>query len=229
MEDKNHWQRYYRIGIRRIREHEPENAVEALRRAVKLCPVKRKRELSRALYFLGVAMRQAGFCESALRSWKVGARYRGFSYAAKLSNRFSNEYGMLEQRNRRDNDAQAFFSIHLGRYLETKRSRRIHSAAERDIVFELIAEAWSELSRGIDLAGMSAAAKLKLFREVFIVFPFLHTDDLPQGDAPRVIKVDFRRQGVQDEDGACRCGSNLGHLGCCGHIPGLEELDSGSF
>jgi hypothetical protein len=69
-------------------------------------------------------------------------------------------------------DWQMFYSIHVNRYLSGKRTEKIGSVAERDMINDLVREAWNSTISGVRLNTMSPKQKLALFRSVEIIFPF---------------------------------------------------------
>ncbi len=137
-----------------------------------------------------------------------------------------NEYGMASQATEEADDRHAFYGIKLAHYIRSKRSQRLGTRAEIDMVAELIDEAWCELRNTIDLPRLSPVQKLRLFEKTLVVFPFM---SVPEAMKRSDIAVDFstgRRIGPADR---CHCGSGLPYLWCHGRTPGTDEALIGRF
>jgi hypothetical protein len=133
---------------------------------------------------------------------------------------------MARQASREIDDQQAFYGVQLARYIRSKRSHRLGTRAEIDMIAELIDEYWRELRSTLDLSRLSWDQKLKLFRETLIVFPFLSVPEALKTDD---LTVDFshgRRLTPRDR---CVCGSGLPFRMCHGRTPGTDEALIGKF
>ena len=157
----------------------------------------------------------------------AAARLRKRScHPGKMLHRLGNDYGMVRQATPELDDWQAFYSIHLQRYLRSKRSQRITTGAESDMIRDLIYDTWKRLNNRRLLAAKSAQEKLELFGSVEIVFPFYL---LPSERAGDVISVDFVAKSRLSAHDRCRCGSGMPFMMCCGRTRGVEELIPGTF
>jgi urease accessory protein UreE len=58
-------------------------------------------------------------------------------------------------------DWTAFASVHLSRYLMAKHRKRFATAAERDMVIDLIRDHWLALGASGALAGKTSSRKLE--------------------------------------------------------------------
>ena len=115
----------------------------------------------------------------------------------------------------------------LARYLSAKNKRTFSTAAEQDMVSDLIRDYWQTLGASGALVGRTPCQKLELFRGVRIVFPTVLVDQ-PMVNAP-VISIDFRssrRVGLADR---CSCGSGLPFILCCGRIQGTRRAAEWEF
>lgn len=226
------WLNDLQRGIDNLSRHKPGKALNYLQRALKDCPPANTQELSRIFFYLGITLKKLGLKDSALKSWNAGRKIKKRGYSDKMLQRFTNGYGMAKQETDEKNDWHAFFSIHLERYLLSKKSRRLGSEPEKDMIRELIHDHWVELRKTEILAGKSDEEKLKIFKKVKIVFPFFVipesflSPDICEGFT---IPVDFsgkRRLSYYDR---CICGSGLPYFKCCGRTPGVGELVNGLF
>lgn len=227
-----------RRGRHWLRRHRPLRAMNYLERALVAIPTDRRRvargrssvgrrsELSSIFYYLAVATRKAGMRNRAVGSWVESARLVKRGHAARKLRRVTNAYGMARQAAQEIDDQQAFYGIQLSRYIRSKQSHRLGTRAEIDMIAELIDEYWAELRGMIDLASLDCEAKLQLFRDTLIVFPFL---SVPRALKTEDVAVDFASgRRIQDTD-RCVCGSGLPYRLCHGRTPGTDEILIGKF
>lgn len=80
-------------------------------------------------------------------------------------------------------DWRRFCVVQLDIYLSSKRSGRITSAAERDMIQDLLSVYWEEILASGILEGLTLVEKLRLFRGVCVDFPFLEMT-APDGFIP---------------------------------------------
>ena len=204
------WRLNYRRGLRKLRQHEPGAALRFLRDAIAECPVERAADLADVLFHTGIAMKKIGLHDAAVQSWNASRKLRRGGPARRHLRRFSNEYGLAKQGLAELDDWRAFYSLQVGRYLKSKRSRSIGTLAERDMIRDLIFDAWRELKSATSLDDKTPEQKLALFRGVSIVFPFFY---LPGGTAETGGTGGLSR-GFGG--GSCPCGSGLPYHRCCG-------------
>lgn len=218
------WNRETEHGLMSLSRHDPQHALRHFGEALRLCPEDRCGDLSRILFYLGIAFRKLGLQNPAIRSWVASQKLRKRGYTRKMLTRFSNEYGMERQATPAQDDWLAFRSVHTARYLRARQRMGFASAEEALLITELIRSYWVDLGKRVDFARMDATDKSRLFREVRISFPTL----MPRRDE-HGIAVNFhtgRRMAYGDR---CPCGSGLPYGACCGRTPGIEELQSGAF
>lgn len=177
-----------RSGLRLLKAHKVHDAVSCLQKAADTCPVEESDDLYTILYFLGAALKKSGMTSCAVKSWEAAKRLRPRSNAAHFVRRFTNGYGNLRGKNSIEDDWTAFYSIHLRRYLRGKRTGKLGSVAERDMILDLIRDAWAHTIDGIRLESLNVRQKLDLFKSVEIVFPFFTVPI--ERDTP-LIEVDF--------------------------------------
>ena len=212
------WRLESELGFIELSRHRPRQALAHFGRAMSACPERRCAELARILFYLGITLQKMGFSDQALRSWLVSQKLQKRGFTRKMLERYANGYGMTRQSSREEDDWQAFYAIHAGRYLSKRAAQSFGSEQERRWMADLIRSHWDELRSTRDLEGMSDGEKSRLFRRMAIPFPsFVSVAD--RG----VIPVDFaRRRRVAMED-RCPCGSGLRYCACCGRIPGPEQ------
>ena len=213
-------------GKRYLAHHRPRVALDHFRQAVRNCPVEKRQELVKNLFYLGVALRKVGLPSSALKTWLTARSIDKRSYAGKMAARFVNDYGMLRQMSVELDDWNAFYAVQLKKYLESKRSRKIGSQGEKDMIWDLIFDYWQGILHSGVLRGKSHSEKLELFRAIEIIFPYFTP---PREKKAEIINVDFYAQSRPKADDPCPCRSGLPYGQCCGRIPGDEELLYGLF
>jgi len=214
-------------GLGCLSRHKPAEAARFLRKALDGCPAFRSKEIHLICLYLGVALRRVGCTQSAIRSWASCQRLNKHGHARKLLDHIANGYGMERQATKREDDWNAFAAAQISRYLLGKVKRRFSTAAERDMIIDLIRDHWRRLERTCSLDGFSVSEKYAMFRNEKIVFPIVLAR-IPGGNEP-VISVDFRSKRRVKPMDRCICGSGLPFMLCCGHTPASEELLSGSF
>ena len=211
-------------GIRFLSRHSAQEALASFSHALAICPVSDRQTLYRVLFYLGVTLNRLGFRDSAIKSWLASQKITKNGYAQKMLQRFANAYGMERQTCPDLDDWQAFYSLHLSRYLVSTQRKGFSSLAERDMIRDLIADSWIDLKRTGILSGKNEEEKRQIFQVVEIIFP-----STAGSSGSSVIFVDFFRQKAILPGDRCPCGSGLSFLSCCGRIKGEEELLTGHF
>lgn len=221
MED---WKRNFMRAKNRLAKHRPEEALKYFEEALSGCPVSRANELSRIFFFLGITLRKLGLPESALKSWSAGYRIAKNSSAGRMLKRFQNEYGMKRQSTSEEDDWNAFYAIHLNRYIRGKRSGSMGTLAERDMINDLIRERFLLLREEYPLEELSAPEKYHLFHSVLIIFPRISPAAAGVEDP---VGVNFLAKERILPDDSCFCGSGRPFMQCCGRSPGVQEIMNG--
>lgn len=219
------WRSSFHQGVRHLARHDAAGALLLLSRALQGCPSRRADELTRVLYYLGVALKRLGYGNSAVRSWTASMRLKRKKHTRQVLERFANSYGMAKQCCGDLDDWQAFYSIHLLRYLRGFNRRSLTSHAERRMLSEVIHSYWEKLKGSGALEGKGCAEKIELFKALRIDFPLFSLD----GGRDPVLQVDFHRGCKVRAGDDCPCGSGLPFLACCGRTPGEDELAIGLF
>ena len=215
------WQGQLLRGIEQLSKHDTQKALSCFQKALEDCPADQGAGLSKIFFYMGVTLKKLGMDASALRSWSIGRRLDPKGHAGKMFKRYANGYGMQKQTTTVLDDWKAFYSVHLERYIQTKRSGRIGTAAEKDMILDLIFDYWTDLTHTGALCGKSPLEKMVIFRKVKIVFPFFV---VPKRIEERVIPVHFSKKKRLSAGDPCFCGSNLPYFLCCGRASGEEEL-----
>jgi hypothetical protein len=185
--------REFRQGRRELARHRPDLAVRSLRAAVDACPAQRARELSRDLYWLALALLRLDKPELAIKSLASAQRLRPRGLAGSAYRQRVNAYGMCRRSRPELDDFYAFYSVKACAYLAAKKRMLFDSNAEKDAVTRLIGDAWRLLSRDGQLAGLSSAEKLEVFKSWPIAFPYF---GLAAKERGRVLSPDFS-QGLR--------------------------------
>ena len=168
--------------------------------------------------FFGLGMRGIAV-SNMLAAIKMGA---GEEHTESMMECIVNEYGMPSQKTPELDDEAAFSAIHIMRYLYTKKSGRFGTLAERDMIRELVSDAWKDCCERINLAGLKTTEKISRFREYVIFFPTFNVPAMEDHRSENVIYADFGSD-------LCSCGSGLPYMWCCGRIKSVDELESGVF
>ena len=217
------WTVDFHRGIRYLSGHDPASAIVFLSRAVQNCPLSRSEELTKALYYLGIALRRIGYGSSAIRSWVASQRMRRSKHIRALLDRFCNEYGMAKQDCEAQDDWQAFYSIQLLRYLRGFKKRALSDRAERSMIVDIVRQAWKEIQASGVLEGCAPEEKYEIFQNTKIDFPLFYYGRLKDP----VVRVNFAEGRRYKSGDPCPCGSGLQYRCCCGRNPGEDELSIG--
>lgn len=207
-----------------LSKHRPGDALRNLEEALAGCPVSRGQDLSKILFFLGIALRKLGLPDSAIKSWSAGSRVDRHGSAAKMLKRFQNEYGMRRQNTPEEDDWNAFYAIQLNRYVRGKGARRVGTLAERDMINDLIRERFLLLREEYRLHTLRPSVKYRLFHSVIIIFPRITAKN---SDEQEPVQVNFLKKERMNPDDSCFCGSGLPFMQCCGRSPGIQEALNG--
>jgi hypothetical protein len=168
------WTVDFHRGIRSLSGHDPASAVVHLSRAVQRCPVSRSEDLTKALYYLGVALKRIGYSNSAIRSWVTSHRMKKSRHTRALLDRFCNKYGMAKQECEEQDAWQAFYSIQLRRYLGGFKKRTLSDRVERSMIIDIVREAWNRLQESGVLQGCTPEEKYEIFQNTKIDFPLFY-------------------------------------------------------
>jgi hypothetical protein len=215
----------FNYGLRMLRDRSCLKAVRHFRKAVDTCPVERRGELSRYLYWLGIALQRLGKPELALKSVSSSRRLVRRGFSRKLYSRMANGYGMLKRRTSELDDLFAFRSIQIAKYLERKPSRCFSSEIEKAAVEKLVGETWSSVKGKELLEGRSTGQKIELFNGIAIRYPAFFSAE-PRAS---VLPGKFGARWEQRPDERCACGSGLPFRQCCGRLACRDEIEYGYF
>lgn len=220
------WNRAFKTGVLYLTKHQPQYAIKHFKQALRFCPVYNKRDLNTILYYLGISLKKLGLPGSAVKSWGTGKKVYRHGLASLMYHRFINGYGMVKQATSELDDWNAYYSIQLQRYLNSKRSRKFGSEGEKDMIWDLIYDHWVRLLQSERLEGLGPCKKIELFRQETIVFPYFNVPDFQK---KAEILVDFHKKSKIDPNAPCPCHSGLSYIQCCGRTKSEEELYYGVF
>ena len=217
------WKLYYKQGVELNSCENFEQARQLLEAALDGCPDDESELIAEIVFeigraFFGSGRRGAGV-GNMLKAVKMGHEE---PHTYNMMDCLLNEYGMPAQKSRFGDDRAAFTAIHVMRYLYTKNSGRFGTLAEKDMIMELISDAWSDFRERFSLDGLKTADKISRFREYVIFFPTFSVPDISENVSGHVIHADFGSN-------TCACGSGLPFMWCCGRIKTLDELENGLF
>jgi hypothetical protein len=207
-----------RKGLHELAHHRPAQALTFLRTSVELTPPSCEGELSKALYWLSIALLRLDQRDLAVKSLANAQKLRRQSYARKFYVRNVNEYGMIRRPTKELDDLYAFISIQLSSYLLRRPNHRFSSEIEHSTVLKLILEAWKHLKESHTFQNLECGEKLYLFRQLKIDFPSFHVYAAGHQHG------ESRPQSTIYNIKSCFCGSGLPHPQCCGRVQGLSEL-----
>lgn len=213
-----------RLGLRELVTHRPDKAIVTFRRAVDAIPPACSEELSRALYWLSVALMRLDKKDLAIRSLASAQKLRRRGYARRVYLRAINEYGMPKQPTPELDDFYAFMNLQMAAYLTRKIRTRFESFNERDTVFRLLIDAWKTIGTQGLLNDKSCGEKLIFFRKLRPDFPNFGITKASGIVLRPTFGTGPRSSTAFDPAARCVCGSGLSYLQCCGRISGLSEL-----
>lgn len=217
------WKLYFKQGRELNSSDNFEQAQKLLEAALDGCPDEESElaceivfEIGRS--FFGRGKRGAGI-GSMLEAVRMGHEEE---HTENMMHALVNEYGMPVQKDPVSDDRAAFTAIHVMRYLYSKKSGKFGTLAERDMIMELVSDAWSDFKERVSLAGLRTLQKISRFREYVIFFPTFNVPDDIKKSGEHVIYADFGND-------LCSCGSGLPYMWCCGRIKSVDELENGLF
>ncbi len=210
------------MGLKQLAGHRPDKALETLRLTVDAIPAACPEELSRALYWLSVALLRLDRRDLAVKSLASAQKLRRRGYARSTYLRRINDYGMVRQPTVELDDFYAFMNIQLAAYLSRKPRKRFDSFQEREAVFKLLLDAWKTIGEGKLLHDRESCEKLQVFRTIKPSFPRFDLRSGP-GYQGSVIASSFGKT-TGFTASRCSCGSGLAFTQCCGRVRSLGEL-----
>jgi SEC-C motif len=230
------WLVNMRRGHRALRVHNPLQALRHFERALMAVPTTRKRTpgggdsnraaLADLYYYVALCLRKVGLRNRAVGSLVEAARLQKRGSARRKLACVTNDYGMAVQNDEDRDDRQAFYGVQFLRYIRSKKSHKLGTRAESDMIVELVDEYWGRIKSEGLLDGLNHDQRLSLFRNTEIVFPFLSVPEVLRNDD---VAIDFyQRKRVGPED-RCVCGSGLPYKVCHGRTPGIDEILTGKF
>jgi hypothetical protein len=211
-------------GLRELAGHRPDLAIASFKNAVDLIPPSCSDELSRALYWLSVALLRLDKRDLAIKSLASAQKLRRRGFARSVYLRNINEYGMPKQPTPELDDFYAFMNIQLATYLTKKVRKKFDSFSEREAVFKILLDTWKELKECSTIQNSDCGEKLYLFRKLRPSFPEFSIGN----SSLKVIRASFDAQSYNNSNSGthkrCLCGSGLSFGQCCGRVKGVAEL-----
>ena len=210
---------YLRRGLRELSRHNPAQALELFRKSIELTPPSSEKTLSRALYWLSIALLQLNKRDLAVKSLANAQKIHRQGYIRRFYIRHVNEYGMIKQPTKELDDLYAFLSIQLSFYLLNRPSYRFGSEAEHSMVLAFLLHTWKNIKGTEEFKSLDCSEKLLLFNKLKIDFPAFAPYSVVQRKRERqIIPSNIAYNQL------CSCGSGLPFMQCCGRIRGISEL-----
>ncbi len=140
-------------GKEELFEQQALQSMQTFKEALSLCPPDDRMSLGEIFFFLGLASRNLGHSEYALRCWEN---------AAFIRDRSEDIDGK---------DWSIFHTIQTSRYLITKGTGQFDTIAESDMIHDLIKMVWYEIYDLEGLQQMGYYERCSYYRSIRIVFP----------------------------------------------------------
>jgi tetratricopeptide (TPR) repeat protein len=211
-------------GLRELAGHRPDLAISSFKKAVDYIPPSCSDELSKALYWLSIALLRLDKRDLAIKSLASAQKLRRRGFARSIYLRTINEYGMPKQPTPELDDFYAFMNIQLATYLTKKIRKKFDTFSEREAVLKILLDIWKDLKESSTMQNSDCGEKLYLFRKVRPSFPEFSIGNL----SSRVVRTSFNRTPYDMSNNRanqrCPCGSGLPYSQCCGRVKGLAEL-----
>lgn len=209
-------------GLQELARHRPDKALVILREAVEAIPPACNDELSRALYWLSVALLRLDKRDLAIKSLSSAQKLRRRGFARQLYLRTINEYGMPRQPTPELDDFYAFMNIQMAAYLVRKPMKKFSSYAERETILKILMDTWKQINRQGFLLDTECGEKLMIFRKIKPAFPEFGFSSTNR----RTTIHAFANSAVNSINPSqrCPCGSGLPYSQCCGRVKSVTEL-----
>jgi tetratricopeptide (TPR) repeat protein len=142
-------------GKQMLFEKKAQQSMQFFNEALEICPVENTLRMGEIFFFLGLAFRNLGHKEYALRCWENAA--------------------FIRDRNDEinDKDWRVFHTIQTSRYLIRKGTGQFDTLAESDMVHDLIRMTWYEICDLDGLRQMSYYQRCEYYRSIHISFPVI--------------------------------------------------------
>lgn len=222
-----YWKKEIKKGQVLLSKRKFRKALKCFETAVSDCPVSSNKDLDESLFYLGVTLKKLGRDDSALRCWHIGNKLNKDGLSNEMIEQHCNSYGMSLNTCSLEDDKAAFTGIQLEKYLKMKKVGKFCSAAEKDVVKEIISSYWSDSISHEKINRLSLDNKIKFFRNQIVIFPFSHISYFENDSV--VLYGDFQSGRELSMNDSCPCGSGMAFSKCCGRIKSEEELEFGDI
>ncbi|MCE1207043.1 MAG: SEC-C domain-containing protein [Spirochaetia bacterium] len=209
-------------GLQELARHRPDKALVILREAVDSIPPACNDELSKALYWLSVALLRLDKRDLAIKSLSSAQKLRRRGFARRLYLRTINEYGMPRQPSPELDDFYAFMNIQMSAYLVKKPMKRFSSYAERETVLKILMDTWKQITAQGLLLDSECGEKLMIFQKIKPSFPEFGFSSPHRRSA--VVAFTSAAANSINPSQRCPCGSGLPYSQCCGRVRSVTEL-----
>lgn len=141
-------------------------AINHLHSSIKNCPVEKEVDLADIFFNLGIAFRKLGYMIPAVRSWDA-------SHCADKTGSGASILDSIFPETRILGDKKNFYLLQFSVYINGKKSGKIESEAEKDMIIDLIDIYWEQIIDSGILYGQCQSEKMIIFRDIEIDFPFM--------------------------------------------------------
>ncbi len=170
------WKAEFFKGKKCIIAEDLKGALNHLHRSIKNCPVEKEIDLADIFFNLGLTFRKLGFIIPAVKSWDA-------SMCADKSGPGASVLDRIFPGKRLSEDKRSFYLIQLSIYLSGKKSGKIDSEPERDMIIDLIDIYWEQIIDSGILHRQCQSEKMIIFRDIEIDFPYMDVSfDSPESD-----------------------------------------------
>ena len=161
------WKADFFKGKKCIIAEDLKGALNHLHRSIKNCPVEKEIDLADIFFNLGIAFRKLGFMIPAVKSWDA-------SMCADKSGPGAIILDSIFPGKRLSEDKRNFYLIQLTTYLNGKKSGKVDSEAEQDMIIDLIDIYWEQIIDSGVLYAQCQSEKIIIFRDIKIDFPYIN-------------------------------------------------------
>jgi len=168
------WKAEFFKGRKCIISKDLKGALNHLHNSLKNCPVEKEVDLADIFFNLGIAFRKLGFIIPAVRSWDASMCADKYGPGASILDTIFPGKRILD-------DKSNFYIIQFTTYLSGKKSGKIDSEAEKDMIIDLIGIYWDQIVDSGVLHCQCQSEKMIIFRDIEIDFPYIDVKfDFPE-------------------------------------------------
>jgi Tfp pilus assembly protein PilF len=157
----------YRMGMALGAARKYEDAMVWYERALQHVHTRQNKLTAECWLNLGVAQWQVRMFSQAFTSWETALKFDSSLEKAKyFLKELANEYGQPQQTHTSLNDIAAFRKVKIEQYLQSRGIKAFQTKEEAAEVLSLISDLWVQFPDKEKLDDMTAAEKLRVFKDV---------------------------------------------------------------